>query len=72
MEEISHLTAEGDKGTRERREGESMRPCASKAGASGKHKGVYFLEVLGQLITLAIWNPPTYFSSRLSQTEHTY
>ena len=42
MEEISHLTAEDDKGTRERREGESMRPCASKVGASGKHKGVLF------------------------------
>ena len=39
-EEISHLIAEGDKGTRGKGEGGSMRPCASKAGASGKHKGV--------------------------------
>lgn len=37
-----HLTAEGDKGTKGRGEGGSMRPCASKAGASEKRKGVLF------------------------------
>jgi len=44
MEEIPHLTAEGDKGTRGRGEGGSTRPCASKASSSGKDKCVLFPE----------------------------
>lgn len=44
MERISHLTAGGDKSMREEEEGGSTRPWASRAGASEKNKGAFFLK----------------------------